>query len=407
MYPDRLSLALEPESAAIQCQQEAKDAGKASTCYIVADISGGTVDIACHQIVAGFTEERHPALGNDWGGTRVNEEFQNFLGELVHDRSLSCYVGRQVKNQETNKAHLRELLYARFEREKIRFGCEGFKDESEEYIVEFHGSFWSQYGEKLLEEVIERNERNDMGVTVEKDEKQLRITHDQMEKLFEPSLTEISDVLLSLLSTDVGEASDTLFWVGGFGGCYYLQQKVQENIIQKFGVPKYRFFTPPQPELAVVRGATAFRCNPNVLRTRKADATYGVSCQGDFIASIHNPLYKEWSEDEKKYKCKNLFSTFVEEGECVNTYEAFIQSYIPVSYNQSSMSLEVYSSPKKPVWYVTDSDVQKLGILTLELEGVGLDRSIEVTFDVTHTEIQVRAYQKPRGTEVRAVIDFL
>jgi len=188
MYPDRLSLALEPESAAIQCQQEAKDAGKASMCYIVADIGGGTVDIACHQIVAGFTEERCPALGNDWGGTKVNEEFQNFLGELVHDRSLECYVGRQAKNQEKNKAHLRELLYARFEREKIRFGCEGFKDENEDYIVEFHGTFWSQYGEELVEEVIERNERNDMGVMVEEEEKQLRLTHYQMAKLFKPAL---------------------------------------------------------------------------------------------------------------------------------------------------------------------------------------------------------------------------
>ena len=406
-YPDRLSLALEPESAAIHCQQEAKNAHKESNCYIVVDIGGGTVDIACHQIVAGFTEERHPAHGNDWGGTRINEQFQHFLEELVDDDGLNHYVGRLANNQEKNKAHLRELLYTRFEREKIRFGEDRFKDDTEEYVVEFHGTFWSQYGEKLMATVIERNDRNDMSVMVEEDERQLRITHEQMANFFKPALQGISNLLLGLLSKDVGRASDTIFWVGGLGGCEYLQQKLQENIIREFGARKYRFFTPPQPELAVVRGATAFRCKPSILRTRKADATYGICCVTSFDRSIHNPVYKVWSNDQQVYKCHNLFSAFVEEGESINTYEAFVQSYSPSKYNQTDMTIEIYSSPKKSVWYITDQGAQKLGDLRLELEGVGLHRSVEVTFDITHTEIQVRAYQKPEGKEVKAVVDFL
>lgn len=407
MCPDRLSLALEPESAAIQCQQEAKDAGKASMCYIVADIGGGTVDIACHQTVAGFTEERHPALGNDWGGTKVNEQFQTFLEELVDDKGLTCYVGRQAKNQQKRKAMLRQLVYERFESQKLNFGREGYKNPSVGYFVQFHASFWKQYGEKLMEKVLERNDRNDMSIMVDEEETQLKITHGQMAEFFKPAVQGISNLLLPLLCSDVGRASDTLYWVGGFGGCHYLQEKLQENIIQKFGKDKYAFFTPPQPDLAVVCGATAFRCKPNVLCTRKAVATYGVECQTNFDASIHNPIYKVWSEDQKKYQCNKLFSAFVEEGERVNTYEAFVNCFIPSTYDQTSMDLAVYSSPKKSLWYTTDPGVQKIGDLVLELEGVGLDRSVEVTFDITHTEIQVRAYQKPKGKELKAVIDFL
>ena len=37
------------------------------------------------------------------------------------------------------------------------------------------------------------------------------------------------------------------------------------------------FQSPPQPELAVARGATAFQNDPSVIHARKADATYGIA----------------------------------------------------------------------------------------------------------------------------------
>ena len=404
-YPDRLSLALEPESAAIQCQLEAKNAHKASTCYVVADIGGGTVDIACHRTVAGFTEQRHSAIGNDWGGTKVNEQFQHFLEDLVGDDGFSGFVGRQAENKEKHKAIIRKLLYTDFECEKIRFG-EGATGYEENYVFELRPSFWGKYGKTIMERVSQRNKRSDMSVQVDEKEMALIIEDKQMAKFFQPAIEGISNLLLDLLSGDVGKATDTVFFVGGFGGCHYVQKKVQEDIVRRFRT-KYKFFTPPQPEHAVARGATAFRCNPQVLRTRKADLTYGINCVQKFDASIHKPEYKQWSKDEKHYNCLNLFSAFVEVGESVNTNEAFVSEYHAIKYGQTEMTFTVYSSPKKPVWYITDHGVQDLGKITVQMEGVGLDRMVEVTFDITHTEIQVRAYQKPEGAEVRTVIDFL
>lgn len=92
-----MSLALEPESAAVYCQYEAKrfkeGADKKfipkSDHYIVLDIGGGTVDIATHSLAAGGIIELAPSAGNDWGGTRVNKEFEKFLAEFVGDHGFS------------------------------------------------------------------------------------------------------------------------------------------------------------------------------------------------------------------------------------------------------------------------------------------------------------------------------
>ena len=86
---EKLSLALEPESAAIHCRQKVKVASKVrqylvhAKNYLVVDIGGGTVDIASHAIVEGCIEELAQPAGNFWGGTTVNEEFSNFSKSLL------------------------------------------------------------------------------------------------------------------------------------------------------------------------------------------------------------------------------------------------------------------------------------------------------------------------------------
>ena len=103
--PDKLSLALEPEAAAIYCQNITAQQ-VASYCesvppftsksFLVVDIGGGTVDISAHRISS--TPEQHievilPPAGNDCGGSMVNKKFAEFLGELVGDKTSSQFVG--------------------------------------------------------------------------------------------------------------------------------------------------------------------------------------------------------------------------------------------------------------------------------------------------------------------------
>ena len=100
--PDKLSLALEPECAAIYCQSLSKqlvapycqaEKPYQSNCYLVVYIGGGTVDISAHRVSS--TPDRHiqvvhPPTGNNCGGSRVNKEFETFLGELVNEVFKIC-----------------------------------------------------------------------------------------------------------------------------------------------------------------------------------------------------------------------------------------------------------------------------------------------------------------------------
>ena len=103
-HPEKLSLALEPESAAIYCQMmkrnqlaqhcQASEPFTASS-YLIIDIGGGTVDISAHPVVEKVETYIHvvyPPTGNDCGGTRVNKEFRGFLQTLVQDEGFQRFL---------------------------------------------------------------------------------------------------------------------------------------------------------------------------------------------------------------------------------------------------------------------------------------------------------------------------
>ncbi|KAL3885504.1 hypothetical protein ACJMK2_025557 [Sinanodonta woodiana] len=57
---------------------------KAGSKYMVIDARGGTVDITVHQVIeGGGLKEIHKASGGAWGGTKVDEGYQQFLISIV------------------------------------------------------------------------------------------------------------------------------------------------------------------------------------------------------------------------------------------------------------------------------------------------------------------------------------
>ena len=90
-----LQLVLEPEAAALSCQNEIlnMEASQVSTmqditrCYLVVDCGGGTIDMVAHKLTKTINgkisiEEIHQAHGGPYGGFAVNDEFENLLQGL-------------------------------------------------------------------------------------------------------------------------------------------------------------------------------------------------------------------------------------------------------------------------------------------------------------------------------------
>ena len=269
---------MEPESAAVHCRRKAEEAGRGSQYvvrgknYLVVDIGGGTVDIASHKIVGGRIEELAPPDGNFWGGTTVNGEFSKFLQKFVGDPEFSCYIDVENSSPEEyaqHKADLNELIYTRFEKHKRRFGsCEACNS----YTVKFPHSFWKMYQAFLVKKGRALDSKGDNSVRVEDDCARMRIRDSKMAEFFQPALGGITDLIETYLTTNrIARAVDTIYWVGGFGGCKYLRTQLEKGVKEKFKGCKYQFSVPPEPEFAVIRGATAFLCDPSTIARRNSD----------------------------------------------------------------------------------------------------------------------------------------
>ena len=355
--------------------------------YIVIDIGGGTVDIASHSIAEGHIAEIAIPAGNFWGGTTVNEEFSKFLQGFVDDPEFSRYVqSGTVEEQTRRKADLNRLLYGNtgFESQKMRFGS---GDGQNSYYFEFPHSFWSLYKDSIVKRGQELNLKE--GVQVDDEGAVMRICDSKMAEFFQPAIDGIKGLIKShLQENNLAHEIDTIYWVGGFGGCKYLRRQL-EAIFQN---AKYNFPVPPEPNLAVILGATAFRCDPGIVTKRKADATYGT---GSFEP-------KGQTSD-----CNKQFHAFVQKGEDIGTGKVLVMNFSACEKNQKSATFPLYSTLRNNVTYTTDKDVHKLGEVTIDLEGYGSDHEIELVCDMTHTEIHIRARDKTSGKERKVVVDFL
>ena len=418
--PDKLSLVLEPEAAAVYCrnmtlQQRALYCTAtqpfSSKNYLVVDVGGGTVDIVAYRVNHSHMEVIHQPAGDAWGGTKINLEFKIFGEEIIGDRGFSKYVN--TENEATNAthlSHLNELVYETFESQKTIFGDKEL-DNDGKISVQLPYTFFKKYELELISNVP----------TMQRDVRlsgsELRITYSKVKEFYNPVVIGINACISQVLKSGNVE-TDTIYLVGGFGGCRYIYEVIKSH----FG-DKYNYITPESPDFAVIKGAVLMRRSPDLIQARIVDAMYGVRVSIAFIEGKHAEECRcRASNPNEPDQCINIFSTFVERGDIVLLQDAYMMSYTPESQNQRKMIVEIYSSSEKDVWYITgkqplhsavneSADVQKIGELIVPFreqdEGEESDREVDVMFDFTSTEIQVKGYEHQSETEVKVVIDFL
>ena len=421
--PDKLSLALEPECAAIYCQGMSKErvapycqAEKPfqSNCYLVVDIGGGTVDISAHRVSSAADQHIHivhPPTGNDCGGSKVNKEFEKFLEKLVNDKGFSKYL--QTDDPATNVTHSAELnglVNKTFEESKIIFGDEGGVGEEDDSKL---GIRLPYYFLEVYKDDIDKGIRQMEDSRLKRVGHDLRINYSKMADFFQPVVEGMLECISQTLR-DVDTKVDTIYLVGGFGGSQYIYKVVTERIGSS-----YKYITPTDHSFAVICGAVLFRRNPNIVHARKADATYGIECSIPFDPLIHNPEYK-YIDDDGKEKCSKIFLTVVQKGDLVCTEEVFSLALLPGIHQQKRMSIEIYSTLEKDVWYTTGKrgkgsrdtapvKIHKTGEFVVQMPDLTGDkkRNVDVTFDFSHTEIQAKGYDCTSEKEVKVTLDFL
>ena len=404
LHPDKLTLALEPECATAHCRsgggfQEDEN-------YLLIDVGGGTVDIVSHAIVGGNLEELIPPKGNDAGGTTVNETFRKFLMEFLADPNFFRYIGEHVDDNTRmiNSRDLEYLVHVTFEQAKRDFGTSCSESRGfDTFTLTLPVSFWKNYESTLIRKV---KSIKDESISVDERQQELIISRQKMAQFFHPTMSRIIDKVKEVLE-EVGESIDHIYLAGGFGGCPYLYEKL-EDAIQKM-TRKYKLHPPHgESELGIVQGACMFRCDPTIIHQRKADATYGVAVTIPFNDSKHDVTKKKFNEDLQQDRCQDIFCTIIEEDDNICSDSVYVTDVNVGRNDASSVTLCVYSSPDKNVWYTTSDRVSFLGRCELTVSGFGHGRQIEIAVDFTHAEIQLRAHDKinPKN-EAKITLDFL
>ena len=411
---DKLSLVLEPEVAAIHCKKVSKEgsSGANPKCYMVLDVGGGTVDITAHRVTReGGIDVILPPVGNDWGGTRVNAQFKEFLGKLVKDPTFHQFTQRHDPQEASmNSSSLDEIVNETFEDQKHEFGNRFHEGTGRRAVIRLPHAFVETYRDHLRAYESAELQAIDCQVRGE----YLYITTSKMEEFFRPAVNGIIECLRMAVEMIADAHIDAVFLVGGFGGCKYLHHKVEMELQQSSSFDTASIFRTDDHELAVVLGALAFRQDPSIIHSRVVDASYGVGIVCSFDPAIHNDLYR-FHDDDGKLMCNHIFSPFVHKGATVKASVLLQNVYSPIKHNQSQMDFEVYTSEKCNISYTcqyngTDmEDINKIGTLSIKMpiaDG-GKRRKVRLTMDFTQTEIQIQAYDITSGEKVTTVVDFL
>lgn len=400
VFPDQLTLALEPEAAALYCKNS-ENLPDVRSC-LVADIGGGTVDITAIT-QDGYGEAKtltvvRPPDGNDYGGTKVNQAIWKFLGELVDDPGFKRFSDAEY-------APDMQDLEARIEEQKLFFGDAQEDSKVKKVVIRLPDSFKTTYSEAL-----ESNISQMYGTSgdVKLEGRRLAITFDMMEKFFTPAVDAINACIKECFETVSVEA---VFLVGGFGGCNYIYRKVQPTA-EAHGCSLFRAL---EHTTAVVTGAVMFRKNPEIFCARVADATYGTKTQTTFNTKYgHSKEYRIYDDDGDE-QCTGLFSLMVAKGETLHRDRVIIHTYNPAKHDQKAMYFGILATNDKSPYYACEPNgrlmqgIREIGNVTVPMPDLRGDKSrdVKLTFDFSDTELHVEAYDETSGKKANTVVDFL
>ena len=172
---------------------------------------------------------------------------------------------------------------------------------------------------------------------------------------------------------------------------------------------------PPTLQLAVATGAVMWHKNPEKIKARRSDATYGIGSSITFVEGEHDEHYKFYNEEQKEWKTDNIFSVFLEKGELVKADQVITITLTPNYQSDEQIFITIYSTSNLGIQYIKDKNgklvVTKIGQLIIDIPNPGNvprnEHYVDITMDFSGTEIQAKAKYRVTGEEVKTVCDFL
>ncbi|XP_052072640.1 heat shock 70 kDa protein 12A-like [Mytilus californianus] len=395
---DLLSLAYEPEAAAIYCKDitlQKKIVGN-NAClstfdsghqFLVLDCGGGTVDITAYEVqTKDQLIELCPPSGGPWGGAEVDIQFLNIVRKIF-GKDVWC---------EFEKSNMRDCLdiLRMFESRKKIIGS---NNEDTTRLL-FPRDLFDKY-----KETTGREFQSSLGITRTRDK--LIFPMDVLENLFSKTFNAIIVHVRELLQKPELQHIRTILMVGGFSDSELLYQRIKSEFTE------INVLRPHDAVSSVLKGAVIFGHTPEVIPERICARTYGIACNFPFDAQTHPPELRQVYDDREM--CTDIFQPIVKKGDTIILGKScFERQFLPTCSNDDTANIDIFVSPDSNPKYTYSGrgdNVKKLGSLHLNISDTkkGKNRPINVRITYESTEIVVTAVEEGTNNVVSKKFDSL
>ncbi|XP_033731606.1 heat shock 70 kDa protein 12A-like, partial [Pecten maximus] len=350
----------------------------------------GTVDITVHQVQDGGTlREVCTASGGDWGGTKVDEQFENLLKNVFGQDVFETFRREHVED-------FLEIL-RNFEMKKRTLS-----DRQDDNITLSVPVSLLDIYEKLKPSTSVEFIAANSGHIFRKRNK-LRISPQYVSSLFKTSTDGVVNHLKRMMKNPLVADISSIIMVGGYSECSLLQNKIKDTF------PNLRVIVPPEAGLAVLKGAVITGHTPSAITHRVCRYTYGFDGAVPFVEGVHDPKRKHVF-GKGVVLCNGLFQRQVSVGDVISEgYKGKRLCYQVKEKTSTKIYISVYASPQTNPMYVQHDGCKRIGSLYVDMSDTtkGLDRGAYVQMIFGGSEIKVEATDIHTGGKHSATFDFI
>ncbi|KAJ3431805.1 hsp70 family protein [Anaeramoeba flamelloides] len=332
---DQLLFALEPEAAAIHNYYGLKKSERFNEpkCLIV-DAGGGTIDITALKISTDLNMENQLEVliapkGGDFGANYVDREFQKFLVEFfLNDENFLI-----------NDKHGYQSMLVEWEEIK--------KNVTLEFRGDIHRKQRINVAPKLipnksnLKKLIEiYNQKSKYKIEI-CGKSNINITRDHLFSFFEPSINQITKHL-NFLFENYDQLKDCkhIIMVGGYSKSMALVNSIKSKF-EKIGKT---VTTSKNPGRHVIMGAVRYGFQPNIIRWRRLNFTYGLKISQVFKSEVHDEERKRKPKNSKAFIVDNVFKPFVFRNVRIEHTDKFLQNFTVLIEKHTQLAIEIFKT---------------------------------------------------------------
>jgi len=351
------------------------------------------VDITVQEVQEdGSLKQVYMANGGDWGGTRVDDAFEEFLVSIV---TRGVFEKFKTENRDDFLQLFRE-----FEIKKRTFTPDMCNKVTFRLPMSLNDIYQDTKGESLKDSFKSSTQK---GQKITWIGDKLRVDASHVKDFFKTTCDAIVEHLERIFEQSDASGTSVILMVGGFSESPMLRHAVKSRFSDRMKV-----VIPLDAGLSVLRGAVLYGFDTRVISTRVCKKTYGVRSRSRFREGKDPEENKK--TDEGRVYCRDRFSRHVQIGQRVILGESTEEhSYFPIYKDQKQISLKVYTSEKCDPEYCERERCSYMGSLDVDIPTnvPEKDREVIVKLKFGGAEITVEAKVKNTGEETHAAFNLL